>query len=165
MKEFKDVVVKKQGYKRIVNNYQKFGWNIDNIVEETILKATEKYIGRIDNNQLNINKNVNQSKKILMHIYMSRDKNKYSNIDQIYTIENVFNLLCFIRKIFDLIIPIFTVFIVLILLLNGVKGFIIIEKGKFGFGGYWIVSLIVWIGLVLIENKLASLSQKILGIV
>lgn len=163
MIDTKEVYVKNFGYKRIVKNFQKFGWNVYSIVRETTTETTTKYEGRIvDDDKIEIDEIKNEKKTVWIHIKMDRNENDFVNLNKIFFLELFFNLIFLIRRLIAFFLPILSIPCIIIMAL-GKSDELISDGGDFyGLGEIWMLALLIWIGLIITENILASIAYKIL---
>lgn len=162
MVETKEVYVKKFGYERIVKNFQKFGWTVNDIIEEITTTTERSYEGEIKDNKVYLKENVKTSSKVLINISMYRDTEDFVNLKSIKLLELVFNIFYLIRKLIAWILPLFSGVMLLVALTGNSDLLFEAAEDELSIGGIWSLVLFSWLGLILIENLLASIAGKCL---
>lgn len=162
MIETKEAYVKKFGYQRILKNFQKFGWTINEVIKETTTTYETSYEGEIIDNKVILKENVTSNSKVLIHISMYRDTEEYINLNSIKLLELVFNIFYLIRKLIAWILPLFSGLVLLVALTGNSDALFQSTDGEWTVGGVWTLTIFVWLMLILIENILASIADKCL---
>lgn len=99
--------VRKFGYKRVVNNERRFGWEPTQIIKHTETTSTTEYEGKVyDDGDVIITPHTTTTSKTRMKLYFERDKDRIANYSTVSLIEVLYDLVFLLRRAVGLLIPI-----------------------------------------------------------
>lgn len=147
----KSLVVRKLGWKRVVRNLARFGWELDDAVQHTHTQIKTRYDGNFAN--------TTKTKKIRIHLEFLRFDEKFENLSSVSALEFLYNFIFVIRRIIGTLLP-FT----LIMLIPPIGPFI----GGLLFGqDRWSIFIVLilgcvlgWAILMLLENIFSFIAGK-----
>lgn len=160
--KYKDLTIKKFGWKRIAKNTQRFGWKMFNAKEETTITETTEYEGTVSGNKVTITPHTTTSTKTRVKLNFSRDPNKFVNLGSIAVLEMFYNIFFLIRRILASILPLayLAVFVIMILT-NSVPNSDNLQTATTVFL-YTLGGTGVWLTMIILENVFAKIASKIL---
>lgn len=154
----KTIAVKKLGWKRVCKNTQRFGWKLQDAVQEERTSVTTSYEGRVSGDHVYIDEHNSSTTKIIMHLFFYRNRDAFSNISSIFVLELIYNLVFLVRRIIGFLLPLLTIGVVLIAAL-GESEWLFKETN---YGTLWGVAVLIWLVLIITENVLSIVASKIL---
>ncbi len=158
----KSLWVRQMGWQRIARNMGRFGWQLDDAVQQTETRTRTTYNGYVsENGNVNINPHTTKSKKIRIHLSFVRYDEDFENIGSMGLLEFFYNLFFFIRSLVGFVLP-FT-FLVLIPPIGPLVGGMLFGDEKWAnIVGVVLGILGAWLVLIILENILSRIAGKIL---
>lgn len=157
---YKTVTCQPYEYKRVIRNFQRFGWKCTKAYDYTETETKTYYEGKIVGDTLRVDKKEEKKSNTTTHIELQRKKG-YAPFS-VWLIELFFSLIFFVRKLIGFVLPLGAFACgVSITFLNGLTSNSddpLLQKvfaiTLFAFG--------VWIIFRLLENILSKIAENIL---
>ena len=157
----KYVSVKRLGWRTVVRQRKRFGWELYDAEEETETTTTTTYEGRITDDKVYIEPKTSTSTKTRVNLTFIRYPKKFKNLGVVKPIEWIYNLVFLLRRILGALLYVATLLMLGMMffmnqyLFGGSSG---AEMIIIGFMSAWCV----WIGGVVLESVLSLIAKAIL---
>lgn len=155
-KQFKSLIIKKLGWKRVAKNVMRFGWELDDAVEHHDTTVTTSYEGRVVGDTVYVDEHKDEKTKVRVHLDFHRDRSKFANLGAIFVFELFYNIFFYLRRLIGFCLP--------ILLLGSLVVAMVDAQSELGGNlGILLCSLFcAWLGLIALEGIFARIAHAIL---
>ena len=116
---YKTLTVKRLGWRRIANEFQRLGWRLDDAYEHTVTTETDHYDVYEDGHKEYTG--TTTSRKISIILHFSRDLSWYINGNKIHAIDVFFSVFFYLRRILGAFMPVNIVIFLIALLVDSSK--------------------------------------------
>ncbi len=153
----KSLVVKWLGWRRIVKNTARFGWQLSDAAKHTEITETTSYTGKVyENGDVEIQEHVDTSSKVTIHLSFFRNTLWFSNLSAIYPLEIIYNIFFTLRRIAAFFLPFSIGVFFLVGVLFGMEDSV-------GWTGVVMFSVLcTWLFSIFLETILARIAEGIL---
>lgn len=157
--QYKTLIVKKFGWKRVAKNTMRFGWQMSDAEEHVTTTTETSYDGEIVGDKVYINEHVKRHTAVTVHMYFWRRKSDYKNMFAVSILELFYNIIFYIRRILGAILPFALAAIIFIYAFGGVS-----DELAPTISTAYMSALVIWIGAIIMEGVLSRIAGRILGV-
>ena len=156
--EWKHLSIRRWGWKRVVKNTERFGWELMDATERTTTTTKTSYEGRVvGDDKVEITPRTQTTTKKRVELSFARDRSYIQNVAPILMLEIFYWILFTIRRIFWLLMAI-AFFVTLAIMLISSGDETLIEPFTKLFG----IVLIIWLLARIAEGVISRIAGKII---
>lgn len=157
--ESKNLTLRPMGWRRICKNTQCFGWELTDANEHVHTETKTTYKETVYSDRVEITPETTTSTTRRICLSFVRDRDDYENFESVERLEFFYNIVYVLRGIALFLTKALWILTFIVLMISEIAG---------GYGpnilGFAIAALVIWIGLRITENILASTAAKRLGL-